>query len=415
MSSNEWQLVKIGEICDVNQNSYTTKENWKYINYLDTGNITEGKIENIQFLDTTTDKIPSRAKRKVYENDIIYSTVRPNQKHYGIIKKPLDNMLVSTGFAVINGKIDKVDNNFLYYYLTQQHIVDMLHTIAEHSTSAYPSIKPSDIENINALIPRVYEQKAIAATLSCLDDKIELNNRINKNLEEMARTIFKSWFVDFEPFQDGEFEDSELGMIPKGWAVAALEDKVDSIDNRGKTPPLSSKLTPFPIIDVKALSGSSRIIDFNNCTKYVEEGTYDNWFRSGHPRQHDILISTVGSLAEMKIFYGNKGCIAQNVVGFRSKGLSPLYLYQYLQNIKQDLISYNIGSVQPSIKVTHIIKHKILIPDEKALNLFDVTINVISNMIFENSIEIQKLIEVRDPLLPKLMSGEIRVPVEEVK
>jgi len=104
----------------------------------------------------------------------------------------------------------------------------------------------------------------------------------------------------------------------------------------------------------------------------------------------------------MKIFYGDKGCIAQNVVGFRSKGLSPLYLYQYLQNIKQDLISYNIGSVQPSIKVTHIIKHKILVPDEKTLNLFEVTLSSISNKIFENSGEIQKLIEVRDTLLLKL-------------
>ena len=415
MGSNEWKTIRIGEICDINKNSYNSKENWTFINYLDTGNITENKIENIQHLVTNSDKIPSRAKRKVCKNDIIYSTVRPNQKHYGIINNPLDNMLVSTGFTVITADPEKADSMFLYYYLTQQPIIDMLHTIGEHSTSAYPSIKPSDIENINALLPPIDEQKAIASTLSCLDDKIELNNRINKNLEEIAQAIFKSWFVDFEPFQDGEFEDSELGMIPKGWKIVTLGDVVESIDNRGKTPPLSPQVTPFPIIDVSALSGDTRIIDYNNCTKYVEETTYNNWFRSGHPRQHDILISTVGSLAEMKIFYGNKGCIAQNVVGFRSKELSPLYLYQYLQYIKQDLITYNIGSVQPSIKVTHIIKHKILVPDDKTLYLFEVTLSSISKKIYDNSREIQELIEIRDTLLPKLMSGEIRVPIEEVQ
>ena len=114
-----------------------------------------------------------------------------------------------------------------------------------------------------------------------------------------------------------------------------LGDLVTSIDNRGKTPPLSSKPTNFPIIDVRALSGASRIVDYNNCTKYVTEETYNNWFRSGHPKPYDILISTVGSIAEMKIFLGNIGCIAQNVVGFRSTKVSPLYIYQYLNYITQ--------------------------------------------------------------------------------
>jgi len=130
-------------------------------------------------------------------------------------------------------------------------------SLAVGSTQKTISLK--NIKAIKIPVCNESEQKAIAATLSCLDDKIELNNRINKTLEEMAQAIFKSWFVDFEPFQDGEFEDSELGRIPKGWRVEALEEHVESIDNRGKTPPLSSQITPFPIIDVKALSGASRI------------------------------------------------------------------------------------------------------------------------------------------------------------
>lgn len=175
LSDMRWKEVKLGEVCDTNKSSYTAKDNWKFINYLDTGNITENRIDSIQYLDTSTNKIPSRAKRKINANDIIYSTVRPNQKHYGIIESPLENMLVSTGFTVITGKMGNTANKYLYYYLMQQNIVDMLHTIGEHSTTAYPSIKPSDIESINILMPPINEQNAIADTLSCLDDKIELS------------------------------------------------------------------------------------------------------------------------------------------------------------------------------------------------------------------------------------------------
>ena len=188
-----------------------------------------------------------------------------------------------------------------------------------------------------------------------------------------------------------------------------LGDLVESVDNRGKTPPLSDKSTSYPIIDVKSLSGDIRIVDYNNCTKYVDEETYNNWFRNGHPKQYDILVSTVGSLAEMKIFLGDVGCIAQNVVGFRNKGISPLYLYQYLNYIKNDLVAYDIGSVQPSIKVTHIIKHPIYIAPQDEINKFDSVARNITEKIYANCQESENLKQLRDTLLPKLMSGDLDV------
>ena len=193
-----------------------------------------------------------------------------------------------------------------------------------------------------------------------------------------------------------------------------LGDLIESIDNRGKTPPLSDEPTSYPIIDVRALSGNSRIIDYNNCTKYVSEETYQNWFRSGHPIAYDILISTVGSLAEMKIFLGDIGCIAQNVVGFRTKGISPLYLYQYLNYIKNDLVAYNIGSVQPSIKVTHIIKHSIYVAPQDEIDTFNSIARSVTEQIFANFKENEALKQMRDTLLPKLMSGEIDVSAIEI-
>ena len=188
-----------------------------------------------------------------------------------------------------------------------------------------------------------------------------------------------------------------------------LGDLVTVIDNRGKTPPLTTETLEYPIIDVGALKGAGRIVDFNNCTKYVDQATYDTWFRSGHPKPWDILLSTVGSLAEMKIYLGTKGCMAQNVVALRATSISPLYLYQYLRFIRADLVAYNIGSVQPSIKVTHIIKHPIFVPEDTALRMFEETAKAITQQLYANYNENESLKELRDTLLPQLLSGELDV------
>lgn len=391
----EWQTVRLGEIVKTNQSTYSPKENWQFVNYLDTGNITMNKIDEIQYINTAKDKLPSRAKRKVKTNSIIYSTVRPNQLHYGIIKEQPDNFLVSTGFTVIEVNYDKAVPDFIYYALTKQEVTEQLQAIAEQSVSAYPSLKPSDIENLEFMLPDKKTQERIVAILRSIDEKIKENNAINNNLEQQISALFINMFgFNIDNLVENKF---------------SLGDLVESVDNRGKTPPLSDKPTSYPIIDVKALSGDIRIVDYNNCTKYVDEETYNNWFRSGHPKQYDILISTVGSLAEMKIFLGDIGCIAQNVVGFRSKGVSPLYLYQYLNYIKSDLVAYNIGSVQPSIKVTHIIKHPIYVAPQDELDKFDSVARSITEKIFANCQENEDLKLLRDTLLPKLMSGELDV------
>ena len=259
-----------------------------------------------------------------------------------------------------------------------------------------PHFKKEFLKELTIPLPPMDVQQIIGDYYFKLSEKIELNKKINENLESQAQAIFKSWFgADIENLNPSNCK--------------SLGELVTSVDNRGKTPPLSNEKTEYPIIDVRALSGSGRIINFSNCTKYVEEETYNNWFRNGHPKDYDILISTVGSLAEMKIYLGNIGCIAQNVVGFRSKGLSPIYLYQYLNYIRKELVSYNIGSVQPSIKVTHIIKHPIFIPENDKIEKFDMLIKDYTLKIYNNCCENKRLVELRDTLLPKLMNGEIDI------
>lgn len=299
----------------------------------------------------------------------------------------------STEFIVMRARPGVSDPQFVYYLATSP----AFRNIAIKSmvgSSGRQRVQQGVLDELELTVPPLGEQQKIGAFLAMLDQKIALNNKINDNLEQQLRSLFTELFA--EKIANVEANNH----LPLG-------ELVISIDNRGKTPPLETVPTEYPIIDVRALSGDSRIVNYKNCTKYVSHETYSSWFRSGHPKSQDILISTVGSLAEIKIFVGSKGCIAQNVVGFRTKGISPYYLYQYLSTIKNDLVAYNIGSVQPSIKVTHIIKHPIYVPAKEELDTFDALAINATNMIYNNALESEYLANLRDSLLPKLMSGEI--------
>lgn len=282
---------------------------------------------------------------------------------------------------------------YLYYNLANRYEEFRL---LSDGTSTRGSLSGRILKKMAIRLPSIAVQSKITAVLYSIDQQIVNNNRINKNLEEQLATLFAHKFKD-------NISKATTSTCPK------LGDLITIIDNRGKTPPLTTNTFEYPIIDVGSLKGSCRIIDFNNCTKYVNKATYETWFRRGHPKPGDILISTVGSLGEIKIYLGTKGCIAQNVIALRAITISPLYLYQYLRFIRADLFAYNIGSVQPSIKVTHIIKHPIFIPKADDLIEFEKISSYITNQLYTNYIENDALKEIRDTLLPKLMSGEIDV------
>lgn len=330
------------------------------------------------------------------EGDILLSNIRP---YFKKIWYATFNGGCSNDVLVLRAK-SNMYSKFLYYVLSDDKFF-------EYDTATSKGTKMPRGDKVAIMkygVPQydLPKQKKIARVLSSLDDKIELNNKINQNLEQQLLVLFKCMFHE------------KISNNTTTNEIKSLSDIVQVIDNRGKTPPISDKQTPFPIIDVRALSGNGRIIDYNNCSKYVDETTYHNWFRSGHPKKYDILISTVGSLAEMKLFLANVGCIAQNVVALRCQLLSPLYLYQYLNYIKKDLTAYNIGSVQPSIKVSHILKHLIYIPTEQEIMQFENIATKNTELILIKYKENQSLIKLRNALLPKLMNGEIDVDKVEV-
>ena len=179
---NEWRKEKLKNIVYINQNNFSKEDKWEYISYLDTANITDGVIENIQKLNLKKDSIPSRARRKVLKEDVIVSSVRPNLKHFGIIKKPKKNMIVSTGFIVLTAIKNIIDPYYLYNFFRKENIIEYLSSIAETSTTTYPSITSKVIEELEIKLPPLNIQKKISKILSDIDNKIELNNKINNNL-----------------------------------------------------------------------------------------------------------------------------------------------------------------------------------------------------------------------------------------
>lgn len=375
---------KLSDICSFRKGKVEV-ENLNVKNYISTENMLPNKCGI-----TEASSLPTVSLTQEYKNgDVLVSNIRPYFKK--IWQAQYDGGC-SNDVLVFVPKTN-TDKDFLYYVLADDDF--FTYSMATSKGTKMPRGDKTSIMQYEVPLIDLQVQEKIASVLKALDKKIELNNEINNNLEEQLSALFVNMFGHSIDSLDNS--DIKLG------------DLIESVDNRGKTPPLSDEPTDYPIIDVRALSGNSRIIDYTNCTKYVSKETYNNWFRSGHPKEYDILISTVGSLAEMKIFLGTIGCIAQNVVGFRTKGISPLYLYQYLNYIKNDLVAYNIGSVQPSIKVTHIIKHSIYVASKEDIEIFDSIARYITKKIFANCQENEALKQMRDTLLPKLMSGELDV------
>lgn len=409
---------KISDICYINSNSLSAKDKLEFINYLDTSSLTEGRITELQKLKIGKDKIPSRAKRKVKKNDILISTVRPNQKHYGILKNIKENMIVSTGFTVLSAKEDIVDSEYLYRFLTQVNITEYLQAIAETSTSTYPSITTNVIGELKIDLPPIEEQKAIAHILSTLDEKIEVSNQINKTLESMAQALFKHWFVDFEfpnengePYKSsgGEMVKSEMGMIPKGWEVGRFIDYIDVLS--GGTPKTTVKqywdgdipfFTPKDSRGIYCINTENTIteIGLNRCNSKL----YD---------ANTVFITARGTVGKVCIA-GKKMAMNQSCYALVGKdNVNQYFVYLLTKKVADELQRNASGSVFDAIVVDTFKSVRVARPENKQLEAFERVMEPIYFTILTLYFENEKLRDIRDTLLPKLMSGEIRVTIDQ--
>ena len=373
-----YDIVKLSDIAWINSESYSSKENWTFVNYLDTGNITENMVSEIQHIEIGEEKLPSRAKRKVKYNSIIYSTVRPNQKHYGIIKEQPDNFLVSTGFAVIDIDTDKASADYVYFVLTQESVIEYLQAIAEQSTSAYPSIKPTDLQNIEIPLPSLKYQKRIDSILATLNRKIDINTRINDNLAEQMDAIFAN------------IRDSSV------WPEQKIENIMCFYDHMRK--PLSSRQRDgmehnYPYY------GAASIVDY--VEDYIFDGTY-------------ILISEDGAnvvdkvghpliqYAYGKFWVNNHAHIVQGIHGF-----SEALLFALLRTL--NIQSIVTGAAQPKVNQANLRNFTSFLPKPDEAEQLSAVLEPFFNQMIINDKEKVVLTELRDTLLPKLMSGELDV------
>lgn len=314
-----------------------------------------------------------------------------------------------TYYRVLKG----IDNKYLKYYFDSKDFQELLFNWAgTGSTRAYLGI--TEQLKLPIILPPLPEQKAIAATLSALDDMIELNNQINKTLEEMAQAIFKSWFVDFEPFRDGEFEESELGLIPKGWRVGKLSDVGEII---GGGTPSKSKPEYYSEIGIPWITPKDLSINKN---KYISRGEIDI-------SELGLRESSARLMPKGTVLFSSRApigyiAIAKNAVttnqGFKSvvpfENISSEYIYLLLKNSINEIESRATGSTFKEISGGEMKKVPIILPPKEIIRKFNEIATTLgktqASLEDENSI----LMSIRDTLLPKLMTGEIRVPVEEV-
>lgn len=382
----EWKECKLSDICDYGKDriEVSSLDNSNYIS-------TENMLPNRAGITTATTLLTGEYTPSFEIDDTLVSNIRP---YFKKIWKATFSGGCSADVLVFKAK-ENVSKEYLYYVLADDEFFK--YSMTTSKGTKMPRGDKTSIMNYPIKLPPLPTQQKIAAILSSLDDKIELNNKINTNLEHQAQALFKEMF-ESKIQNVSENDGRSLGEI------------VNVIDNRGKTPPLEATKTDFPIIDVGTLNSPGRIINYKDCTKFVSKTTYETFFRAGHPKEKDVLLSTVGcNLALLKYYIGSVGCIAQNIVAFRAKEISSLYIYEYLKFIQPDLVSYDIGSAQPSIKVTHIIKHLIYIPTNDELSKFNSFAKCITEQIYNNVCENERLISIRDTLLPKLMDGEIDV------
>ncbi len=390
----EWKLIRLGDICKTNENSYYPKDNWKFVNYLDTGSLTENKITELQYINTKTDKMSSRARRKVIKNSILYSTVRPNQLHYGIIKEPVDNLLVSTGFTVIDVDINKAIPEFVYYLLTQNNTTEQLQAIAEQSVSTYPSIKPSDIENLEFKLPNLIIQSKIVSILDTIDSKICQNEKINNNLEQQAQAYFDELFVVNADPNWSECTLSDIGSVVAGGTPS--KSKPDYYADQG-----IAWITP------KDLSV--------NKSKFISHGENDI-------SELGFSKSSAAKMPAGTILFSSRApigyiAIAQNEIttnqGFKSviphENISTAYMYFLLKNLLPTIEGMASGSTFKEISGTAMKSVPTVMPDADTIQLFSSFCEPVFKEQEILEAENQCLSALRDSLLPKLMSGELDV------
>ena len=415
--SCKYNEVKLGDVCIFGDGAHTKVNRVENgIPYLTSKNIKNGYIDlqNVDYI-TNEDYIKlfgesQKSVRHLQEGDVLIGIIGTFGNCY--LYKDNDKFGISSSIAIARPNKDLVNPKFLYYYLSSDRFKKYTDMYKGGSVQGYTNLPT--LRKIPMYLPPLEKQEKIADILSSLDDKIELNNEMNKTLEEMAQSIFKRWFVDFEfPNEDGEpykssggeMIDSELGMIPKGWEVKCIYDLAEYINGTSfKAKDYSEK--GLPIIKIAELKNG-----ITDGTKFFS-GEKDKKF---YLKNGDILFSWSGNPdTSIDTFIWDKGDAILNQHIFKvipkfDKGYAFTYLMlKYLKSTFTHIARNKQTTGLGHVTVKDLKELKIALCFSK-IKEFNEVAEPMVDLIFENNMSIEQLNKIRDSLLPKLMSGEIKV------
>lgn len=390
----EKKTFRLGDIVRINERSITSNFQYPEIEYIDTSSVAENRFNKPEVLNIK--EAPSRAKRLVKDGDTIISTVRPNLKHYGFIKNPNKNTVVSTGFAVLTPK--EINPFYLFSYLTQESVTNTLAAIAEATTTTFPAFRPEVLADMEIELPNLSTQEKIGRILNAYDSKIENNNKIIKHTEEIAQTIFYEWFVNFRfpGYEKVRKIDSEIGEIPEGWEVKPIDQIAEYLNGvASQKYPAENKKDSLPVIKIREMNSG---IDLNSdrATKNIDQKYI---IENG-----DILFSWSGSLVLM-VWTGVSGILNQHIFKVTSKNYPKWFIYQWtkyhLKNFQE--IAEGKATTMGHIQRRHLSESLITVPNDSLLKRADTILGIF----FDQQILLQReniyLRSQRDGLLEKLI------------
>ena len=385
----EWKEVRLGDVCEIygriGFRGYTTND------LVDTPkegaislspkNIINGELNLEQCTYIKWDKYYESPEIMINPNEIVITKTGSSVGRTTFVRRVVHPMTLNPQLVVLKNISENAE--FLSYYIKSALFQSVLKSIVVGS--AIPTLSQKNLANLMINVPKeVEDQRRIASILSSLDRKIELNNKINADLEEMAQAIFKNWFVDFEPFKDGKFVDSELGMIPEGWKVGCLGDLITI--KYGKDHKKLDDGT-FPVY------GSGGFMRFVN-----------SWLYNGE----SVLIPRKGTLDNIMYVCEKFWTVDTMFFSVPKMDYVMKYVYNYIKRF--DFSKMNEGTSVPSNTAARLNKMPILIPTHEILEMYDETLCPIYNKRKMKDKESRTLSLLRDTLLPRLMSGELEVP-----
>ena len=389
----EWKHYKMDELIEeISMGPFGSDVKKEF--YVDNGvpilngsNLQGFKLQEDSFGYLTKEKADSLKKCNAHRGDIIVTHRGTlGQIVYVPVDSKYDRYVISQSQFRFRCKADLVDVQYLVYYFHTRE--GQYKILANASQVGVPALAraTSTFRLIDIKLPPLDDQRRIASILSSLDRKIELNNKINADLEEMAQAIFKNWFVDFEPFKNGKFVNSELGMIPEGWKVGCLGDIAEITS--GKRPPKKSKDKTKELFI--PLIGASDIMGFTSDVLY---------------ERPILVIGRVGTHGVVQRFQ-EKCWPSDNTLVIESRYYN--YVYQLLKGI--DYSAINRGSTQLLITQTDVKNTDVIIAPENVLKEYESITSTLFSKHRANIKENSRLSLLRDTLLPRLMSGELEVP-----